>query len=253
MNKDQFLSLASNLGPDNLSARQYLVDKFEIVHANVDCAHDETEAYYLANFILRNQNAAGSIIEFGSYKGGMTCKLSHVAKLLNKQIISYDTFDGLPESVNYTIQPDLIDSNITYNFEKGMFAGSMQEINENLTNYGEILVCSYVPGDIRQSIFFNPISASLVLVDLDNIETTKFVIKEIWDKTTTGLVFFHESCLVEANSLYENSFKDYLNDSNIAFGHEFFGTDYSLPNTNCLNFVAKSDIDLNGIFTGNNR
>lgn len=252
MNKSEFLSLSTNVGVDTTANRQILLDKFDIIDAHIDCAHDTSEIYYMANFALRNQNSIGSIIEFGSYKGGMSCKLSHLAKLLDKQVLIYDTFQGLVEDVTYTRQPDLADNeSVRYDFQKGMYTGTMQEINENLHNYGEILVCSYVPGDIRQSIFFNPITASLVSVDLDHIDTMKFVIKEMWNKITTGLIFFHESCLVEINSLYGNEFKEYLNDDNIVFGHEFFGTNYSLPNTNCLNFVAKNDVNLNEIFTGN--
>lgn len=250
MDKNTFISMSTNLGVDTSISRQMLVDKFDIVHNNVECAHDTAEILYLANYALYNQNIPGPIFEFGSYKGGMTCKLSHVAKLLNKELIIFDTFMGLLEDATYTKQDNLKDdSYIINNFTTGMFAGSMREVDTNLNNYGEISPCGYYPGDAKESILQYNIDPFLAFIDVDNIPTMKYLIKNLWNRIQSGLIFFHESCLVETGQeLYSDSFKQELGENNVLLGHIFYGTQYSLPNTNCLNFIAKENVQLGQIF-----
>lgn len=257
MNQQQFLALATNIKNDTFENRQMLLDKFDIVHNNVECAHDESEAYYMANHILYNQHIPGPLIEFGCYKCGMSAKLSHVAKLVDKQLILYDSFVGLLDSANYESQPGT--ENILTNFETGMYASTMQEATDNLINYGEHTYCSFAVGTIEKLlpilIEIESNHPSFVFIDVDIIDTCLFIIKNIWNKTTTELLFVHESCILDMmNSLSDYNFWQNNFGTNVpTFGHNFYNTLFSLPNTNCLNFIAKPNVLLDEMFLLNNQ
>lgn len=250
MNRDQFISLATNIGPDTAINRESLANSFASITSNVQCAHDDSDAYFIAHQALYQQNNSGPIIEIGCFKGGMTAKLSLVAALIGKQVLIYDTFLGLIENKQYTPNPELQSpGDIQSNFTIGMYQASMGEINSVLRTYGNISVCSYLPGDVRETIAFLDITPSTVFIDVDNIELTETLIKYLWNKTTTGIIYFHEACLVEAQSLYSDSFKNSLG-GNVQLGHQFFNQSFALTNTNCLNFIAKNTVDLNSMFAG---
>lgn len=251
MNKEQFISLSTNIKQDTYENRVLLADKFDMVHSNIECYHDIAEAYYMAHHILFNQDLPGQILEFGCYKGGMSCKLSHVAKLVNKNVVIFDSFVGLLESANYTPQPSMPETLIS-NFEQGMFSATMNEVDNNLINYGEYKNCSFASGSIEKllPLIIEANIPSFVTIDVDIVSTCMFIIENLWDKNTSSLVFFHESCIVDMlNSVSDNNF--WLNNFGIStpvLGHNHYGTDFSLPNTSCLNFIAKSSVDLNNMF-----
>jgi O-methyltransferase len=249
MNREQFIDLATNIKNDTIENRSYLCDTFDIVHSNVECMHDPSEAYYMAHHILYNQNIPGSIVEFGCYKGGMSCKLSYVAKLVGKEVVLFDSFIGLLESGSYVPQSQS-DNSITYDFEQGMFASTIQETTSNLINYGEHTVCSFMPGTIEKLLPIFDRHPSFVLIDVDIIGTCMTIIEKLWDKITTELIFFHESCIVDMmNALSDNDFwQTNFGTNTPAFGHSFYNKEYSLPNTNCLNFIAKPNVQLSEIF-----
>ena len=41
----------------------------------------------------------GAIMECGTFKGGCAANLSIIAKITNRKLLIYDSFEGLPESV----------------------------------------------------------------------------------------------------------------------------------------------------------
>lgn len=250
MNKQQFISLATNIKNDTQENRQILSDKFDLIHTNIECAHDVSEVYYMAHHILYNQDKSGEIIEFGCYKGGLSCKLSHVAKLVNKPVILFDSFIGLLESRDYTRQESL-DQNIMENFELGMFASTMQETTNNLMQFGEISHCSYAPGSIEKLLpVFSNFNPSFIHIDVDIVDVCLLIIETFWNNITTELMFFHESCIIEMmNALSDNNFWQNNFGTNVPiFGNNFYNTDFSLPNTNCLNFIAKPNVQLGEMF-----
>ena len=79
----------------NESVRENLVRKFERIDQEVPIASSPTDGLFLAEMLL-NMQADGDIVEFGCYAGGSSAKLSLITKLLNRKLIVFDSFEGLP-------------------------------------------------------------------------------------------------------------------------------------------------------------
>lgn len=54
------------------------------------------DAVCLYKAVLRNKEKEGDILDFGSYKGLSTCVLSQAAAKLKKNVITFESFKGLP-------------------------------------------------------------------------------------------------------------------------------------------------------------
>ena len=75
--------------------------KFQKIQESIGCAHYMEESLLIMDFIRRNRNLPGEIVECGVFKGGMTAKLSLLAKKLNKQVYAYDSYEGLSDPARY--------------------------------------------------------------------------------------------------------------------------------------------------------
>jgi O-methyltransferase len=65
----------------------------------VDCPHTEREMLSLITTILTTpQKVPGCIVEAGCYKVGSTAKFCLAAKLAHRQLVVFDSFEGLPEN-----------------------------------------------------------------------------------------------------------------------------------------------------------
>ena len=90
--------------PTTFGARLALVLKFYKISYYVDCPHTEHEMISITKQILDLGSAAatsaaagvpGAIVEAGSFHGGSTAKLSLVAKLCDRQLHVFDSFEGM--------------------------------------------------------------------------------------------------------------------------------------------------------------
>lgn len=243
MYADQFISAATNIGRDSSDRRKELVVLFDNIEKGVKCEHCTADAYYQADYILRNQHIDGPVVEFGAYAGGMACKLSHVAEMVNKKYVIFDSFTGLPKDVEY----EPYDKNMKFlgQFKKNQFSCSINELHNNLQKYGMFFLCEFVDGLIEDTLPHKDIKPSHVFIDVDIVETAKFIIENIYDKLTCGTLFTHEACLTTYMDalMDENWWKDVMKKPKPIFGHETQGNPYGLINSGCLNFLTKHGSD----------
>jgi O-methyltransferase len=195
MKPDYFISIATNINNDTPYARKELVEIFQKIQDNVECAHEIYDSFYMADHILRNQNCPGPLVEFGCFKGGMSAKLSHVAYMLNKKYIIFDCFQGLPYDATYqSYDPD---AKHLGQFSANQFTGTFDEVYNNIKNYGKLVVCKFIKGYIENTLPKNMVEPCHAFIDVDLKETAKFILHYIWDRTTSYGIFTHESCLVD--------------------------------------------------------
>jgi hypothetical protein len=108
------------------------------------CESSFLEHVVLADSLLRvPASLEGDVAEFGCYKGASTASLSLVCALVGRRLIVFDSFRGLPEPdepvrhiVNGTV--------LTY--RGGDFSASLEEVRHNVTKFGKIDICEFVPG-----------------------------------------------------------------------------------------------------------
>ena len=190
MNKDHFVERTTNKGHDTKKFREYVVARFEEIHQNIECAHKEPNAYYLAEGLLLQQDVDGPVVECGCFKGGMSAKFSVICKELGKELHLIDSFQGLPceeQHISWRGEEIL--------FGEGAYKGSFDEVNKNINDCGEISVCRFHQGWFEGTIHKINLLPSFVFIDVDIISSAKICIKHFWPKLQGTRFYTHEACL----------------------------------------------------------
>lgn len=129
-------------------------------------------------------DAAGDILECGTWQGGSAVNLSLVCKIAGRKLLIYDSFEGLPEGKAEDRQGF---------YETGEYCGSLELVKQNIERYGAIEVCEFVKGwfDQTLSTLDRPILLAFIDVDLElSLETC---VRYIWPNLTEkGYIFIDE-------------------------------------------------------------
>ena len=91
----------------------------------------------------------GCVVEAGCFKGSSTAKFSIAAKLSNRQLYVFDSFEGLPANVEQH-QPTIFGE--IPDFYEGRYRGALEEVQHNISVYGEAGVCVYMKGWFDQTM-----------------------------------------------------------------------------------------------------
>ena len=145
----------------------------------------------------------GCVIECGCFKGGSTVNLSLAASLTGRELHVFDSFEGLPEPVAGDAENVLQHDGITNTYESGMYAGSLEEVRENVRRFGALEVCRFHRGWFEDTLpgFSQPCVTAFVDVDLrHSLETC---VRAIWPVLVEGgALFVHEARHHEIASLF---------------------------------------------------
>lgn len=193
MTESEFIDKATNEGIDKTSIRTMLVSYFKSVEKQINCLHGIHDSFYIADYLLKNQNLSGDIVEFGCFQGGMSCKIAKIAQLLRKKYFIFDTFSGLNETVSYAAYDPKL--SVLGEFKKGMFACKKDEVKNNIKKFGLEKNCVLIEGLIENTLqkYFNEYFC--VFIDVDNASVAQFIIKSIWKTFKGPGIFTHEACL----------------------------------------------------------
>src|ERR1700741_4049227 len=81
----------------SLLDRLSLVRKAFLITFRVECPHVQREVLSYCQTILSLPNdIPGVVVEAGCYKGGSTAKFSLAADLADRQLVVFDSFQGIP-------------------------------------------------------------------------------------------------------------------------------------------------------------
>lgn len=190
--------------PTTLAARLMLVCKFYKISYYVDCPHTEHELLKIARRIFDlgaqdgSVNAAdamtehavpGVIVEAGAFHGGSTAKLSLVARLANRELHVFDSFEGMPanaEAGGKSIYGR------EHHFPKGSHAVPLEEVKNNVARYGDPARTHFHKGFFDKTMpkFHEEVAAACVNVDL--AQSTRDCLKYLWPLTSPGGIVFSQ-------------------------------------------------------------
>jgi hypothetical protein len=146
---------------------------------------------------------SGCVIECGCYKGGSTVNLSLACALAGRELHVFDSFDGLPTPADGDAEHKLPFDREVHTYERGMYAGSLEEVRSNLSRFGDINVCRFHDGWFDETLpgFSSRCIAAFVDVDLrSSLETC---VRGIWPlMADRGALFVHEARHDEISSLF---------------------------------------------------
>jgi O-methyltransferase len=101
----------------------------------------------------------GVVVECGCFKGGSTANLSVVCDFVGRDLIVYDSFEGLPE----------VDPTDRYadSSARGHFRGELEQVKANIERYGVIERCSFRKGWFSDTLPRHVEPVALCFIDVD--------------------------------------------------------------------------------------
>lgn len=182
--------LADRKLPASIYQRLGIIKQLYVVSSNVDSAHTQEEILEFIKAILSlPKHLHGVIVEAGCYKGSSTAKFSLAVKLVEKELVVFDSFQGIPE--NHELHDKSIFGGLV-GFKRGAYCGTLDEVKNNVTRYGKIQCCRFIPGWFEETLpqFKEPVSA--VYIDVDLASSTRTCLKYLYPLLETGGVLYSQ-------------------------------------------------------------
>lgn len=181
--------------------RRRLVRRLYRISSHVDCPHDESQILeFLAAVLTLPETVEGCIVEAGCYKGGSAAKFSLVARTLHRELVLFDSFAGLPE-VSDANGRSIFGRKVA--FAGGDWRGTLAEVQENVTRFGDPEPCRYVSGWFEETLpqFHEPVAA--VFLDVDLASSTRTCLKHLYPLLSPGgCLFSHDGHLLPVVEVY---------------------------------------------------
>lgn len=128
----------------------------------------------------------GVVVECGTWKGGSACNLSLVCKIVNRKLIIFDSFAGLPESEELDREAHI--------YRKGDYCGTLDEVKSNIQKYGVIEQCEFRRGWFEDTLPQIDFPIVLAFLDVDLESSLDTCIKYLWNHLVEdGYVFTDEA------------------------------------------------------------
>ncbi len=170
--------------------RLLLIKRFYAISYAVDCPHTQHEIISFVKTILSiPPNVKGCIVEAGCYKGGSTAKFSIAARMADRRLVVFDSFEGIPDNN----EPH--DKNIfggRAGFRKGSYCGTLDEVKRNVRKMGELDSCKLIKGWFNDTLpkFSEPIAA--IYLDVDLASSTRTCLKYLYPLLVPGGVLYSQ-------------------------------------------------------------
>jgi O-methyltransferase len=160
----------------SFATRIGIVKTYYATSAHIDCPHTPGEILsYIETILTLPNSIPGCVVEAGCFKGGSTAKFSVAAKLAHRELVVFDSFEGIPENTE-----DHASTPHGSNFDKGAYAGSLDEVKANISRFGEIEACRFIKGWFEDTLphFREPIAA--IYLDVDLVSSTRTCLKYLY-------------------------------------------------------------------------
>jgi O-methyltransferase len=127
----------------------------------------------------------GVVVECGCYLGGSTANLSLVCEIVGRELIVYDSFEGLPA-------PDPSDK-YGNPFTEGVLDADLEQVKGNVRRYGAIDSCTFVKGFFADTLPHHEQPVVLCFLDVDLQGSLHDCVINLWPHLTEkGYVFIDE-------------------------------------------------------------
>jgi O-methyltransferase len=195
--------------PVSVVDRLKIIKQLNVISLNVPHHHTQDEMLQCITAILASRATGGGVIvEAGCFKGGSTAKFSLAAAIVGKQLVVFDSFEGLPQNTEphrQTIFGEQI------GFREGLYKGALEEVRDYVSAYGRIDRCNFVKGWFDDTLpnFHDPIS--VIYIDVDLVSSTRACIKYLYPLLEPGGVMFSQDAhiplvieLLDSDEFWQN-------------------------------------------------
>lgn len=165
----------------------------------------KAQAAIAAKLLEIPKSTSGVVVECGCWKGGSTANLSVICQLAGRNLIVYDSFDGLPdaEANDRYAKPEF----------RGAFKGPLEEVRNNVERFGCPEVVEYRQGWFNESLPSHSENIALICADVDFQSSLHDVVVNLWPHLNPeGYFFTDEYMLLDYCGLFwsESFWKKYF-------------------------------------------
>lgn len=226
------------------SIRSEIVSRFKRIDREVPIGTTPTDGLLLAEMLL-NMEAEGMLIECGCYAGGSSAKLSIISKLLNRELIVFDSFEGLPVFKEYYLRDRHCRRSDEWvpDWTTGKYAARLDEVRNNIERYGELSVCRFVKGWFNETLTNEnlPERIAFAFADVDLANSARDCFVAVWPRLSEkGIYVSHDTAYIKVlqelynPELWREEFK--------SIPPILFGAGYGLCNESPhLGYMVKGD------------
>ncbi|WP_318205814.1 TylF/MycF/NovP-related O-methyltransferase [Streptomyces sp. SCL15-4] len=219
-----------------IAQRRDMVRRFEEIDRSVPIGTTPMDGLLLAE-LLMSTSADGDVVECGCFSGGSSAKLSIVAAALAKRLVIFDSFKGLLVLDEYDRRDYHARRHVDWMpvWYSGKYSASVETVKDNITRYGEISVCDFVPGYFEDTLQDSalPERIALAFTDVDTPTAVRTCLTRLWPRLAPGGVYAsHDVALIKSLQalLSETVWRDEIGEfPPILFGAGF-GVCNSAPN-----------------------
>lgn len=161
-----------------------------------NCVHIETATSFKAHLAMAAKllevrpETEGVVVECGCYQGGSATNLSLACKLARRELVLYDSFEGLP--------PAEKGDRYATPFTEGAFYGSLETVRDNITRRGAIEVCTFRKGWFKDTLPNHTEPVVMMFLDVDFQASMHDCLINLWPKLRQyAYVFIDEYVLVD--------------------------------------------------------
>ncbi len=187
----------------------------------------------------------GDIVECGCYAGGSSAKISLVAKLLGRNFFVFDSYEGLPAVESYYLRDHHCRRSDGWGIDwlEGRYTGRLEEVQGNISKYGEISVCTFVKGWFNETLTPQnlPSHVAFAFADVDLANSARECFTALWPVLSDGGVYVtHDAAYIKVlQEIYNPSL---WRDTFQTMPPILFGAGYGLCNESPhLGYMVKGD------------
>jgi O-methyltransferase len=176
-----------------------------------NCLHIQTGTSYKGHLAMAYKllelppGTEGVVVECGAWLGGATANLSIICELVGRDLIVYDSFEGVPE-------PEPGDDFPT-GTPGGAFRGELDVVQENVRKYGAIDRCTFRKGWFKDTLPDHAEPIALAFLDVDLKSSLHDCVVNLWPHLIdVGYVFIDDFVHLHNCALFfsERFWADYL-------------------------------------------
>ena len=174
----------------DLAIRQEILNQIDYINQNVECPHTLDQIIrYITHILCLPIDSEGVIVEAGCFKGGSSSKFSLAAHQMDRTLVIFDSFQGIPDN------SEAHDVNIfggSVGFAEGDYCGSLEDVKENITRYGVIESCELIPGWFEDTLPHYQKEIACIYLDVDLVSSTKTCLKYLYPLLKPGGSLFSQ-------------------------------------------------------------
>ncbi len=161
-------------------------DAMREITANVPCPHNESHVLrFIVELLKLSQATEGVVVEAGCFRGGSTAKLSIAASVARRDLVVFDSFQGLPANDEHH-EKSILGHSIEGWFVEGEFAGRLDEVRDNVRRYGVYERCRFIAGWFEDTMPAFNVPVAAAYLDVDLASSTRTCLKHLYPHLAPG-------------------------------------------------------------------